>query len=56
MELMKLLIELGTQLQKAGEDKEALKEQIGEVDQAVAQILGEIQKTAANAAHIKCGP
>jgi hypothetical protein len=56
MELMKLLIELGTQLQKAAEDKETLKERIGEVDQAVAQILGEIQKTTANAAHIKYVP
>ncbi len=54
MELMKLLIELGTGLEKAAAEKEQLRERISDVDQAVSQILGEIQKTAANTSHIKC--
>ena len=54
MELMKLTIELGTNLEKAAAEKEQLRQQISDVDQAVSQILGEMQKTAANITHIKC--
>lgn len=54
MELMKLTIELGTNLEKAAAEKEQLRQQISDVDQAVSQILGEMQKTAANINHIKC--
>ena len=51
MEVMKLLLQLSEQLQAAQGDKAGLRERVDDVDQAVAQILGEIQKTAAKCSH-----
>ena len=55
MEVMKLLLELSEQLQGAQGDKARLREKVDDVDQAVAQILGEIQKSAASCSHIRWG-
>ena len=55
MEVMKLLLELSEQLQAAQGEKGQLREKVDDVDQAVAQILGEIQKTAASCSHIRWG-
>ena len=55
MEVMKLLLELSEQLQAAQGEKGQLREKVDDVDQAVAQILGEIQKSAASCSHIRWG-
>ena len=51
MEVMKLLLQLSEELQAAQGEKAGLREKVDDVDQAVAQILGEIQKTAAKCSH-----
>ena len=53
MEVMKLLLQLSEQLQAAQGEKAGLRERVDDVDQAVAQILGEIQKTAAKCLHAR---
>ena len=54
MEVMKLLLELSEQVQAKQGDKAGLREKVDNVDQAVAQILGEIQKAAAARSHRRC--
>ncbi len=53
MEVMKLLLQLSEELQAAQGEKAGLREKVDDVDQAVAQILGEIQKTAAKCSHAR---
>ena len=53
MEVMKLLLQLSEQLQVAQGDKAGLREKVDDVDQAVAQILGELQKTAVKCLHAR---
>jgi hypothetical protein len=53
MEVMKLLVQLGTAVEAAAAEKAALKEKIDEADQGVSQMLGELQKAAATHGHIK---
>ena len=50
-----MLLELSEQLQVAQAEKGQLREKVDDVDQAVAQILGEIQKCAASCSHMRCG-
>lgn len=54
MEVMKLLLELSEQVQAKQGEKADLREKVDDVDQAVAQILGEIQKAAAACSHRRC--
>lgn len=54
MEVMKLLLELSEQVQAKQGEKAGLREKVDDVDQAVAQILGEIQKAAAACSHRRC--
>ena len=54
MEVMKLLLELSEQVQAKQGEKANLREKVDDVDQAVAQILGEIQKAAAACSHRRC--
>ncbi len=53
MKLMKLLIELGTALDKALAEKAAIEEKVSDVDQDIARIFGECEKTKATLAHTK---
>jgi hypothetical protein len=53
MKLMKLLIELGTSLDAAQAEKAKIEEQVVDVDQAIAKIFGEFEKTKAVLAHTR---
>lgn len=55
MKLMKLLIELGTALDAAQTEKADIDERVSDVDQAVAGIFGECEKTKAALTHTRCG-